>query len=101
MTRLFETSQLAFPNHLKAIRCLQPCLCDCQSKLDCFAVIDEGDFVVAGDSKASRILKFSCQVQNGFALLSQHEEPKGVTFQEAIERNGHTHLSIYPPNARQ
>src|SRR6267143_575826 len=93
-TRLSETSQLASRNHVEAIQFLKPCLCDCDPGIDCFAVVDEVDFVVAGDSKASRLLKFSRQLQDGFAFLSQHEEPKGVTFQEAIERNRHTHLFI-------
>jgi hypothetical protein len=61
MTRLFETSQLTSRNHVKAIQCLQPCLCDCEPWIDCFAVVNEVNFVVAGDSNASRILKFSCQ----------------------------------------
>jgi hypothetical protein len=94
MTRLFETSQLTSSSHIKTIQCLQTCLCDCEPRFDCFAVVNEIYFVVAGNSNASRILKFSSQLQNGFPFLGQHQNAEGVTFQEAVKRNRHTHLSI-------
>jgi hypothetical protein len=95
MMRLFETSRRASRNYVKAIQFLKSRLCDRDLWIDCFSVVYEVNFVDAGDSEAGRVLKFSRQLQDGFAFLSQHEEPKGVTFQEAIERNRHTsHLSV-------
>jgi len=82
------------PSHVKAIQRLQPCLCDCEPGINGLAVVKEVDVLAVGDSNVSGMLKFSCELKNCIALLGEHEKPKGVTFQEAIKRNGHIHLSL-------
>jgi len=70
-------------NHVKTIQRLQPRPCDGEHRINGLAVVKEVDIIAAGDSNVSRVLKFLCELQNCFALLSKHEKPKGVTFQEA------------------
>jgi len=68
MTRLFETSQLTSPNHVKASNAAT---LPVRREPESIALpLKRGQFCRAGDSNASRILKFSCQLQDGFAFLS-------------------------------
>src|SRR6267142_2832844 len=89
-------SRIAFPSNstrtISPIQSLQPRLGDREPRVDCFSLVNDVNFLAAGDPNASRVLKFSCHVQNCLAFLSQHKKPDGVAFQETIQRNGHTYL---------